>query len=223
MATCPCATQDCPLLCCCGRGQGLACEGHCLGATVGHSEPSAPASACPCPASGPGPAPQPAHKNQPQSVPASPQPQPVSAPDNKPQSMPASPWPQPVTATVQPALDNKPQSAPASPRLQPVSVPVHPSPQSAPDSQPQGVPASSRPQRVQPPAPVQPPLPLVLVSRDIPLSVPDRTPPRSGSPSVQADLVLDDMDTDEEEWVPTATQTLDRLQAKLAAVTEGLA
>ncbi|XP_045103028.1 predicted GPI-anchored protein 58 [Portunus trituberculatus] len=108
--------------------------------------------------------PQPAHKNQPQSVPASPQPQPVSATvqpatDNKPQSVPASPRPQPVSATVQPAPDNKPQSAPASPRSQPVSVPVHPSPQSAPDSQPQSVPASSRPQRVQPLAPVQPPLP----------------------------------------------------------------
>ncbi|MPC69316.1 hypothetical protein E2C01_063538 [Portunus trituberculatus] len=85
--------------------------------------------------------------------------QPVSATvqpalDNKPQSVPASPRPQPVSATVQPAPGNKPQSAPASPRPQPVSVPVHPSPQSASNSQPQGVPASSWPQRVQPPAPI---------------------------------------------------------------------
>ncbi|MPC87897.1 hypothetical protein E2C01_082777 [Portunus trituberculatus] len=48
-------------------------------------------------------------------------------------------------------------------------------------------------------------------------------PPRSGSPSVEADLVLDDVDMDEEEWVPTAARTLDRLQTKLTAVTEGLA
>ncbi|MPC40904.1 hypothetical protein E2C01_034479 [Portunus trituberculatus] len=56
-----------------------------------------------------------------------------------------------------------------------------------------------------------------------PLSVPDHTPPRSGSPSVEVDLILDDMAMDEEEWVPTAARTLDQVQAKLAAVTEGLA
>ncbi|XP_045111710.1 leucine-rich repeat extensin-like protein 3 [Portunus trituberculatus] len=166
------------------------------------------------------PAPQPAHKNQPQSVPASPRPQPVSAtvqpaPDNKPQSVPARPRPQPMSATVQLAQDNKPQSAPASLRPQPVYVPVHPSPRSAPDSQPQGVLASTRPQRLQPPATVQPPLPPAPAQ---PLSVPDRTPLWSGSPSVETDLVSDDMDTDEEEWVPTAARTLDRLQAELATV-----
>ncbi|XP_045137217.1 vegetative cell wall protein gp1-like [Portunus trituberculatus] len=133
-----------------------------------------------------------------------------------------APWPQPVSATVQPAPNIKPQSAPASLRPQPVSVLVHPSSQSAPDSQPQGVPAS-RPQRVQPPAPVQPPLPpaarrprpspcLCWIARLCGL----------GPPSVETDLVLDEMDTDEE-WAPTAAQTLDWLQAELATVTEKLA
>ncbi|MPC97123.1 hypothetical protein E2C01_092415 [Portunus trituberculatus] len=134
--------------------------------------------------------------------------------------MPASPWPQPVSATVQPAQDNKPQCVPASPRPQPVTVTVQPSP----DNKPQSVPARPRPQpvteRVQPPAPVQPRLPPAPAQA---LSVPDCTPLRSGSPSVEADLVLDDMDMDEEEWVPTAARTLDWLQAELAAVTEGLA
>ncbi|MPC62628.1 hypothetical protein E2C01_056717 [Portunus trituberculatus] len=43
-----------------------------------------------------------------------------------------------------------------------------------------------------------------------------------GPPSVETDLVLDEMDTDEE-WAPTAAQTLDWLQAELATVTEKLA
>ncbi|MPC60061.1 hypothetical protein E2C01_054097 [Portunus trituberculatus] len=61
--------------------------------------------------------------------------------------------------------------------------------------------------------------------RPNPLSVPDRTPLWSGSPSVEADLVLDcnDMDTDEEEWVPSAARTLNWLQAELTSVTEELA
>ncbi|MPC65198.1 hypothetical protein E2C01_059329 [Portunus trituberculatus] len=163
---------------------------------------------------------QPARKNQPQSMPVSPRPQPVSAtvqpaPDNKPQSVPASPRPQPMSATVQPASDNKPQSAPASPQPQPVSVP----PSLSLIASPRvcrlvlGPSESSHRPLVQPPLPPAPAQPV---------SVPDRTPPQSGSPSVEADLVLDDMDTDEEEWIPTAARTLDRLQAELAAVTEGL-
>ncbi|MPC67334.1 hypothetical protein E2C01_061508 [Portunus trituberculatus] len=158
----------------------------------------------------------------PQSVPAPVQPAPQPAHKNQSQSVPATPRSQLVSATVQPARDNKPQSAPTSPWPQPVFVLVHPSPQSAPDTQPQGVAPSSQPWRVQTPAPVQPPLPPVPAQ---PLSVPDRTPPRSGSPSVEADLVLDcnNMDTDEEEREPRAPWTMDQLGAKIAAVTKGFA
>ncbi|XP_045101306.1 lysine-rich arabinogalactan protein 19-like [Portunus trituberculatus] len=107
----------------------LSVRGHCLGATAGRSEPSAPASAHPSLASAPTcpqePAPEcagqppaltsvccgpacPSPQPQPVSVPVRPSPQ--SAPDSQPQSVPASsqPWRVQPPAPVQPLLPPAP-------------------------------------------------------------------------------------------------------------------